>query len=64
MDCEVAPVFQVLFVAEEEVSVMLFPEQNVVAPLAEIVGTAGVVFTVTVVGVDVAEQPVMVLVTV
>ena len=41
MDCEVAPVDQRLPLAEEEVKVTELPEQKVVAPLAEIVGTAG-----------------------
>ena len=47
MDCVVAPVLQVLLVAELELSVTLSPWQNVVEPPAEIVGTAGNGLTVT-----------------
>ena len=57
MDCEVAPVDHVLPVAEEEVNVTEPPEQNVVGPLAEMVGVAGLAFTVTTVDEEVAEQP-------
>jgi uncharacterized protein with GYD domain len=39
--------------ALDEVKVTEPPEQNVVAPLAVIVGTPGTVFTVTAVGIDV-----------
>ena len=49
MDCVVAPVLQVFPVALDDVSVTLPPVQNVVGPLAEIVGVAGAGFTVTVV---------------
>ena len=41
MDCELAPVDQVLPEAEEEVKVTDPPEQKVVAPEAVMVGTAG-----------------------
>ena len=41
MDWVVAPVDQVLPLAEDEVKVTEPPEQKVVAPLAEIVGVAG-----------------------
>jgi hypothetical protein len=65
IDCVVAPPGdQTLPLAEDEVSVTLPPEQNVVGPPAEIVGVAGVGFTVTVVPADVAEQPPLVTVTV
>jgi hypothetical protein len=64
MDCVVAPVDQMLPVAAEEVRVTDPPEQNVVGPPAVIVGVAGVVFTVTTVPVDVAEQPALIVVTV
>ena len=43
----VAPVLHVLPVTELEVKVTLLPEQNVVGPLAVIVGVEGVGFTVT-----------------
>ena len=52
MDCVVSPVDQLFPEAAEEVSVMLPPEQKVVDPLAEMVGTAGRGFTVTVVDSD------------
>jgi hypothetical protein len=53
----VAPVDQWLPLAEEEVSVTLFPAQIVVAPPV-IVGAAGVAFTVTVTGAEFADtQP-------
>jgi hypothetical protein len=55
MDCVVAPVDQTLLMAEEEVSTTLPPEQNVVGPPAEIVGTAGSVLTVTTVAAELAE---------
>ena len=48
MDCVVAPFDQVFPVAADEVSTTEPPMQNVVEPLAEIVGVAGVGFTVTV----------------
>lgn len=56
IDWVVAPVDQVLPVAEEEVNVTEPPVQKVVDPLAVIVGVAGVGFTVTSVAAEVAEQ--------
>ena len=47
IDCVVAPVDQTFPVADEDVKTTLPPEQNVVGPPAEIVGVAGVAFTVT-----------------
>ena len=47
IDCVVAPFDHTLFVADEEVSVTDPPAQNVVDPLAVIVGVAGIGFTVT-----------------
>ena len=44
-------------VAALDVKVTLFPEQKVVAPLAEIVGVVGFGLTVTFTLADVAEQP-------
>lgn len=41
----------------DEVRLTEPPVQNVVGPLAEIVGAAGFAFTVTVVGAEVAEHP-------
>ncbi len=41
VDCVVAPFDQVFPVADDEVNTTLLPAQNVVAPPAEIVGTAG-----------------------
>lgn len=65
MDCVVAPFDQRLFAGEEEVKVTVPPAQKVVGPLAVIVGTAGIVFTITFIGVDGAEvQPNCVCVTV
>jgi hypothetical protein len=49
MDCVVAHVLHVFPVALDEVKVTLPPAQNVVGPLAEMVGVAGAGFTVTVV---------------
>jgi hypothetical protein len=62
--CVVAPFDQVFPVAELEVKVTEPPEQKVVGPPAEIVGVVGVGFTVTVVPVEVEEQPVEPTVTV
>ena len=50
MDCVVAPLDQKLLLAEEDVKVPEPPAQNVVGPLAVMVGTAGMVLTVTVIG--------------
>jgi hypothetical protein len=47
MDCVVAPFDQRLPLAAEDVSTTLPPAQKVVGPPAEIVGAAGVGFTVT-----------------
>jgi len=47
---------QVFPVALDEVNVTDPPEQKVVAPLAVIVGVAGIGFTVTVVGAELAVQ--------
>jgi hypothetical protein len=55
IDCVVAPVDQRFPVAEEDVSVIVLPAQKDDGPL--IVGVAGVGFSVTTNGVDVAEQP-------
>jgi hypothetical protein len=64
IDCVVAPVDHVFPEAALEVKVTFPPEQNVVGPLAEIVGVFGVGFTVTVVPAEVEEQPLTVFVTV
>jgi hypothetical protein len=55
MDDVVAPFDHTLFDGEEEVSTTLLPEQNVVGPPAEIVGVAGIGFTVTTIAVEGAE---------
>lgn len=55
MDCVVAPFDQKLFVVEEDVSVTVPPEQNVVGPLAVMVGTAGIAVVVTVTGAEGAD---------
>ena len=61
----VAPLDHKLPLAEEEVNTTLPPAQNVNGPPAEIVGVAGIGFTVTVVPADVAEvQPPLVTETV
>ena len=58
MDGVVSPVDQVLSLAEEEVSITEPPEQNVVGPLAVMVGTGMVEPIVTTVGREVREgQP-------
>lgn len=49
IDCVVAPVDQRLSVADEEVRTTEPPAQNVVEPLAEIVGVGATVPTVTIV---------------
>jgi hypothetical protein len=49
MDCVVSPVDHKFPVAAEEVKVTDPPSQNVSGPLAVIVGTAGIGFTVTLV---------------
>ena len=65
MDGVVAPVDQLLPVADEEVNVTLPPSQKVVGPLAFMVGVAGVGSTVTVVPAEGAEvQPPLVTATV
>ena len=56
IDCEVAPVDQRYELPALAVSVTLPPSQNVVGPPALIVATGGSL-TVTVVGADVALQP-------
>ena len=63
IDCVVAPFDQRLSVAEDEVKTTEPPEQNVVDPLAVIVGTEGNAFTVTLVDVEVAEHKPLVTVT-
>ena len=48
MDCVVSPVDHTLSAADEDVRITESPAQNVKGPLAEIVGVAGVEFTVTI----------------
>ena len=55
MDCVVAPFDQTLLVGEDEVNVTEPPAQNVVTPLAVIVGTEGSGFTTTLTGVEEVE---------
>lgn len=55
IDWVVAPFDQKLLLDEEEVRVTEPPAQKVVGPLAVIVGTAGMVLTITVTGADEAE---------
>jgi hypothetical protein len=55
IDCVVAPVDQVLPVADDDVSVIVVPAQNELGPL--IVGVGGAGFTVTTNAADVAVQP-------
>ena len=55
VDCAVEPFDQSLPAAADEVSVTLPPWQNSVGPSAEMVGAAGIGFTVTVVPAEVAE---------
>jgi hypothetical protein len=52
----VTPFDQVLPVALDDVKTTEPPEQNVVDPPTEIVGAVGAAFTVTLNGLDVAEQ--------
>ena len=56
MLCVVSPVDHKLSVADEEVRITESPSQNVVGPLAVMVGTEGIALTVTVVVAEVAEQ--------
>ena len=56
MDCVVAPVDQRLSVAEDDVNTTEPPAQNVVGPLAEIVGVAGNGLTVTVSAIEFPEE--------
>jgi hypothetical protein len=65
IDCVVAPVDQTFPVADDDVNTTLPPAQKVKGPPAEIVGVAGIGFTVTVVPADATEvQPPLVRVTV
>ena len=56
MDCVVAPFDQVFPVELDDVSVTELPVQNVVDPLADIVGVVGTALTVTTVGAELAVQ--------
>ena len=60
----VAPLDQILPEALDEVKVTDPPEQNVVAPPADMVGVAGTVLTVTANGPDVVEHVPLEIVTV
>jgi hypothetical protein len=65
MDCVVAPFDQKLLLGEDEVNVTDPPAQKVVGPPAVMVGTAGIVFTITFTGVEAGDvQPNTVWVTV
>ncbi len=65
IDCVVAPFDQLLPLAEEEVNTTSSPAQKVVGPSAEMVGVAGVGFTVMVVPAEAGDvQPPLVVVTV
>ena len=55
MDCVVAPLDQKLLLGDEDVNVTDPPAQNVVEPLAVIVGTAGIVLTMTFTGDEAAD---------
>ncbi|MNU90925.1 hypothetical protein D3C71_808050 [compost metagenome] len=52
MDCVVAPVDQILFVADDEVSVTVFPEHRLMEPEGEIVGVVKDDATVTTIEFD------------
>jgi hypothetical protein len=56
MDCVVAPLDQIFPVALEEVNTTEPPAQNVVDPLAVIVGIVGKGLTITTVGAELAVQ--------
>ncbi len=56
IDCVVAPFDQVFPEALDDVKVTDPPEQSVVEPPAEIVGAVGTGLTVTLCGLEVAEQ--------
>lgn len=53
MDCVVAPVDQILFVAEEDVRVTVFPEHKLTEPEGETVGVVKDDPTVTTIELDV-----------
>ena len=55
MDCVVSPVDQTFPSKNEEVSVTELPEQNVVGPLAVMVGVPGIGFAVTLITLEFAE---------
>jgi hypothetical protein len=57
IDCVVAPFDQILPVALLDVKITLSGVQNVVGPLAVMVGVAGSGFTVTTIGAEKDEQP-------
>ena len=58
IDCVVSPVDQKLSETDEDVNITESPAQNVKGPLAEIVGVAGIGFTVTVSAMELPEvQP-------
>lgn len=57
IDCDVAPFDQRLFVAYDDVSVTLPPAQNVVGPLAVIVGAEGRAMMLVVVEAGAETQP-------
>ncbi len=56
MDCVVSPVDHKLSVVEDELKTTEPPEQNVVAPLAVMVGRAGIGFTVIEIDAEPAEH--------
>ena len=61
IDCVVSPVDQKLSETDEDVNITESPAQNVVGPLAEMVGVAGTGFTVTVSTVELpAVQPLVI----
>src|SRR3989344_3598350 len=56
MDCVVSPVDQKLSIDDDEVKITEPPSQNVVGPLAVMVGTEGNAFTVIPIGEETAEH--------
>ena len=56
MDCVISPVDQKLSIDDDDVKITESPSQNVVGPLAEMVGAAGVGFTVTFSAIEFPEE--------
>ena len=56
IDCVISPVDQKLSIDDDDVKITESPSQNVVGPLAEMVGVAGVGLTVTLSAIEFPEE--------